>query len=733
MDDFDKSVEQALKQFPSGKQAPPQVDLPSDMDAAAAMALKMYPKGSSRRVSRVQQFLESTAALGDVTVGAIAPIAAPVLYAGVRPFTSDKQAEKIKQDYLKYTAQPFGKAAGITESPYYKGEALNRLAAFVGEYADRGADFISEKTGIPKSDVQNMMETLGMGVGVKAAPAVNKALVRGSEVFEGAVGKAVKTVAPTVAKVAEKITPMEVVMAKRALGGRQPDQARAMGSVGAAGVEPPLMRQANIEEALANVSPETNMFVLSQDQSNINLPALQIKALEDKHGVQLTLGQRTGQTGRYAKEWNSRGGEGNPLGERFGDQPAQIAQAIDNARANRAPDINDIEPSALGQLEINALASRDQVRQGQIREAYQKLAAENGGTFPVDPGKLQQNIAASLDAENALPYFEDTPFKKAVEKFYADPSFQRFEALRTQSANILRSNADGNAKRAAFIVRQELENMPVFGEGTGTPQAATLKRLADEARALVVERSNVIKGNPAYAAAIGEAKDAASAASQGESLNAAKFHQKYVAGGTPESIRRLKAELPLDDRAHQALVAAEFERAKNQLVKAGENKVQTQMFASFLKKNSPLLKETMGPEAFNDLFEIGILSGKIGKPEAGVFNYSNSYSALASDLATKGILTAAEAKLGAATSGASYPVIGGLRSLSERFSKDRFAAESLNPMGGLTLQNTGKVDPYKAARSTYGPRVDLKDVMNQPQSAPRIDVVVEPTIAPKGK
>jgi hypothetical protein len=94
-------------------------------------------------------------------------------------FTSNKQAQQIKEDYLKYTAQPFGKAAGITESPYYKGEALNRLAAFVSEYADRGADFISQQTGVPKSDVQNMMETLGIGVGIKAAPTVARAGLKG--------------------------------------------------------------------------------------------------------------------------------------------------------------------------------------------------------------------------------------------------------------------------------------------------------------------------------------------------------------------------------------------------------------------------------------------------------------------------------------------------------------------------------------------------------------------------
>ena len=304
MDAFDQAVEQALKQYPGGKTPPPPAEMPSEIDAAVEMALKMHPKGSERRVPKVQQFLESTAGFADVTLGGIAPAAAPIVYAATRPFTSNKQAQQIKEDYLKYTAQPFGKAAGITESPYYKGEALNRLAAFVSEYADRGADFISQQTGVPKSDVQNMMETLGIGVGIKAAPTVARAGLKGAEAVEGVIGTAAEAVKPAIAKAAEKFTPIEVTMAQRALGMRKPDQARAMGSVGAAGVEPPAMRQANIESALASASPDTNRFVISQDQTNINLPALQIKALEDKHGIQLTTGQRTGDTGRYAEEWN---------------------------------------------------------------------------------------------------------------------------------------------------------------------------------------------------------------------------------------------------------------------------------------------------------------------------------------------------------------------------------------------------------------------------------------------
>ena len=49
----------------------------------------------------------------------------------------------------------------------------------------------------------------------------------------------------------------------------------------------------------------------------------------------------------------------------------------------------------------------------------------------------------------------------------------------------------------------------------------------------------------------------------------------------------------------------------------------------------------------------------------------------------------------------------------ERLRKNKFASETLNPLGGLTLRDIGKVNPNApplgAARSTYGPPVNLKD------------------------
>jgi hypothetical protein len=135
-----------------------------------------------------------------------------------------------------------------------------------------------------------------------------------------------------------------------------------------------------------------------------------------------------------------------------------------------------------------------------------------------------------------------------------------------------------------------------------------------------------------------------------------------------------------------------------------------------MKNNAKLLQETMGPQAFKDVLEIGLLRSHIAKPQSGTFNYSNSYSALLSDLAKTGLSQGLEAKLAMSTSGASIPAVNLARSIKEKLSKDALAAEALDPLGGLTSQKVSKrqqeKNKYKAARATYQsePEIKLKDI-----------------------
>lgn len=455
------------------------------------------------------------------------------------------------------------------------------------------------------------------------------------------------------------------------------------GSVGAAAAFPESVLRGNVESALANASPELQAHISSQPLEKVNIPEVGTRVLEEKHGVNLTVGQRTGDTQLYSHEWNKRG-ETESLGNYFNEQPAQVANAFELSKQRHAPDIPSMaDASELGQHTINALAAKDQVRTQAISNAYKALEEANGGQFPIDITALQQNIKNSLQAKMKTNHLSSA-IASDLNEFYANPTFEAYEALRTNLANEMRGNANGNARGAAYVVRQELENLPVFGEGTGSPQAIQLKTLADNARKLVRERAEVLKSNPAYRAAVKEAATLEEAASQGESLNAEKFHKKYVAGATPEAIRRMKAEIGPDDIANQAIAFSELERAKNAAVNASGRNLTPEQFAKFYKNNKSVLRETLPPEAMQDVTELGLLTSKIGMPKTGTFNYSNTYSGMLADMAKQGLLGIGEAKLAGATGGASIPAVGGLKMMYQKFNKEGFAKEAMNPYGGLT-------------------------------------------------
>ena len=153
----------------------------------------------SRKVGKVKdmadaspmtQFGRAAASLFDVTLGSVAPgIIEPVTYAGARALQkSPEEAKRISTAAAAPFEKPLGSTLGITETPEYKGEAGRRLIDFIGENFQKGAAFIAEKTGLPVSDVENMMGTIAAGGGVKAAPAVQRNIVKGAETVETALG-----------------------------------------------------------------------------------------------------------------------------------------------------------------------------------------------------------------------------------------------------------------------------------------------------------------------------------------------------------------------------------------------------------------------------------------------------------------------------------------------------------------------------------------------------------------
>jgi len=449
-------------------------------------------------------------------------------------------------------------------------------------------------------------------------------------------------------------------------------------SGGAAAATTPAMMQANIEAAIAQASPELASKVKSVPPTQVNLPALETRALEEKHGINLSHKQRIGDIAGYAEEWNRRG-ESPILGEHFSEQPKQFKASFENLMRKHAPDINEFDPSSIGQMQINALGEKDLARRTAISQAYKDLENANAGQFPIDVSALQQNIDAALKKQLRTEYVP-SEVNSVLKDIYKKGSmtFEEFEALRTLLADEMRTNSKGNARAASHIVRQQLEELPI-------PENLTeVKALADKARSLHKERMDVIKSNPAYKSAVKEFADASEAASTGESLNAEKFHQKFVSSGTPESIRRLKAEIADNPQAMQALAVGEIRNVMRKAGLAGEvPDLNPKTMTNFIADNKGKLQEALGPQATQDLMEIALLASKVGMPKTGTFNYSNSFSGMLADMAKKGMSNVAEAKLAGLTQGASVVPVAIGKQFMQKFNKDQFAKEATNPYAGI--------------------------------------------------
>jgi hypothetical protein len=613
-----------------------------------------------------RDFGASVASLADTTVGGILPMAGQVVQAASRPFTTPEKAQQYGQAVTGALEKPFGKTFGVTQSPAYQGEASQRLMNFIGENVNKGAEWIAQKTGLPLPDVQNMMGTATIAapaVLAKPLATVAKPLVKGAETLSQW-GNEIRSTAPS-----------QLEQQFQAKGGKQ--------SVGAAAAMPENVLRGNIDAAIAQSSPELQTYVQSKNPRAVDLPALETRSLEEKHGVNLSRGQRTGDTSLYSQEWNKRG-ETEILGNHFNEQPKQFKSAFENSIRRNAPDVFEIDPSSIGQIQINALSAKDQIRKSAISDAYKALEDANGGQFPIDIQALDKGIKTEL-SKNLKTNHLSGSIASDLTDFYSNPTFEAYEALRTNLANEMRSSSNGNARQAAYIVRDQLEKLPIFGEETGSAQAIQLKTLADKARSLNKQRMDVIKSNPAYKSAVKEASTLDDLTAQGESLNAEKFHDKFVTKGTPESIRRMKAELADDPQAIQAITAGEL---RNVMRKAGLATdipdLNPKTLANYIQDNRGRLQESLGPEGFKDLMELTALSSKVGMPKTGTFNYSNSFSSMLGDLAKQGLATGVETKLATMTGGASIPAMSLGRSWMGKLNKEGFAKEAVNPYGGLT-------------------------------------------------
>jgi len=170
--------------------------LPTEATGVSGYEDLLVAKPKQQPTNSLGQLLRSAASLADVTVGGVLPAAAQMVgYPLARLGRSPEEAQAATQRIVSAVDKPFGKMAGVTETPEYQGEAGRQLLDFIGENFQKGAKFISEKTGIPAPDVESYMASLGLAaptiakpaartIQELAAPALEKAVIGAKLPFE---------------------------------------------------------------------------------------------------------------------------------------------------------------------------------------------------------------------------------------------------------------------------------------------------------------------------------------------------------------------------------------------------------------------------------------------------------------------------------------------------------------------------------------------------------------------
>jgi len=402
------------------------------------------------------QFGQGFAALGDVTIGGVLPMAGYVAQGLARPFTTPQKAEEIGQTISSAVAQPFGKAFGVTETAGYKGEALSRLMGFVGENASKGAEWIAKETGLPIQDVNHMMATLGIGIGAKVAPKVGGALeTAGKKAFslEEAMAEKAKAQMPSI-----RVEPV---------GGLQ--------SAGAAATT----KKVTLDAAIAQASPELKAQLVKENPATINPQVLERYLDADSVGVQLLKGQATQDPNLISFERNVRGQDPR-LVDRLNQQNTQLQKKLAEVKETTAPDVfaPDYVANAEGAMEF--IGGKIKQNESAVGEAYKALDDFGAGKIQIDSQSFAQNAIKALSEKEDIDFLPAV-IKEKIKTYQEGKTmnFDQYENLRTQIAREGRKAdkaGDGNAVHALTLVRGELEKLPLIGE---TVEA---KVLADKAR-----------------------------------------------------------------------------------------------------------------------------------------------------------------------------------------------------------------------------------------------------------
>jgi hypothetical protein len=426
------------------------------------------------------------------------------------------------------------------------------------------------------------------------------------------------------------------------------------------------MGAASAAPSLTNVSPELRQSIVANAQRtggaiNPDVLARHVEADTLPVRMRLTEGQATQDPVLISKEMNNR--LRNPeLAEHFDQQNRQLAQNLQTIRDEVGPEVFSGNAVEHGDALIAAYRELNDAAQTNISALYQRLRDEAGGSFPVNAKALLQNSSRALHKDLLFEHAPPSIMRQLQRFADGGMTFEQFEALRTNLATIQRSHtSSGLERRAAGVIRSEMEKLPLTGK------AEKLKPLADEARAAARAQFEALDADPAYAAAVNE------------TVTPDAFVRKFVIGGSRDNVAKMRANLANNERAVQTLGVATLDHLRDvaRLNPHYEGNFASASFNKALQGLSPKLGSLLPPRAAELLEQLGnVARYTTSQPRGSAVNNSNTFVAGVADRAA----TAVEQAVNMSTPGQLGTL--GREALSRRRQRNQ-ARRAIEPGAGL--------------------------------------------------
>lgn len=398
--------------------------IPAARQPAAAGGIRRGFSGGAENRAATRAAASSVvapfASAADMTVGSIIPGAYQQFgYPFARAFgQTPEEATATVGRFSAPFQKPFGRAFGVTERPEYKGEASQQLIEFIGQNVDKGAQWLSEKTGLPAQDIANITGNVSLLAG------------------------------PTVAKIPTK------------LGERQADKAIAAS------------RQSweDLPRIEATQAAQKHGIFLNPEQSNPGKVNTIVGKLAGGQNVNDALSKKN------APRWTQLAKEEMELPKNSVLEPA----AFEQARANVAGPYNRI--SGLGRVDADTefLAALDNLGAaetigGASSDAVAKLAAQAKAraASPFDGPLILQSIKQRrYDAQQTYKRENSASPPSAEELVIADANMKlanALEDLAVRNVGDTRFKAELQTARAKMATTYAYERATNFATGKVDP------------------------------------------------------------------------------------------------------------------------------------------------------------------------------------------------------------------------------------------------------------------------